>query len=417
MYQHLSSDFKNDSILLLNKSVINKSAKPIDDFKLNELIYGDRFLRYQQDWAFDYLTSIQSPVYEFIKKNDIRFVFGEITHSYEILISRIAKRKKGLNCDYLHPQSVRIPHKRFFFLDDEFQYGIYKDNAIQNNNWEKEWKPIKAQKPRRVKQVDKEVEKEISIGGKLSRVKRLFTKENIEYDHPSVIAKDWIRSKHAVKEELNKLNYKRVKPSDISDIEGKKFVLYTLHMQPEASVDVVGAYYNDQFEIINRIWRMLPPDWYLVIKEHSNAIGNRTLDFFKEFSKLRNTIILDEKINSHLLIEKAQCIFSISGTVAYEAALKKVPAFTFGDIFFNRLQHCHKVTYEDFRKSDNLAQLIKKKEKANAHKMTIEEFSKFIYKVSYRGIVDAPIDSEDWLDPAVIKETMISFNTFIDHFY
>ena len=79
----------------------------------------------------------------------------------------------------------------------------------------------------------------------------------------------------------------------------------------------------------------MPPDFYIVVKEHTNAIGNRSYSFFQKIKELRNSIIVHETIDSHKLIDMAEAIFTVSGTIAYEAALKSKPAFTFADIFFN----------------------------------------------------------------------------------
>ena len=59
-------------------------------------------------------------------------------------------------------------------------------------------------------------------------------------------------------------------------------MVYTLHKQPEASVDIVGRYYDNQYTNIQNIWRILPDDWCLVVKEHTNAIGDRPLSFLKK---------------------------------------------------------------------------------------------------------------------------------------
>ncbi|MBB3699814.1 hypothetical protein KMW28_01765 [Flammeovirga yaeyamensis] len=413
MYDYLSQTVDSNKILLLNKDLIDKKNAPIADYKLNELVNGDRFLRYQQDWSYDYLSNIQKPIYDFIKDNNLDFIFGEATHSYEILINRMVNRSKELNCRYLHPQSVRIPHRRFFFLNDEFQYEIEGSDNILNSNWQSEYKEIEAKVPGRVKQVDFSVKKELSISGHLQRAKRFFTKENIEYDHPSVISNDALRSQHAIQNEKNKFGYKYISTDNISILENKKFVFFTLHMQPEASVDVVGNYYDNQLHMIKQVWKFIPSDWYIVIKEHSNAIGNRSKDFFKDFKKHRNAILLNETESSHEVIKKAQCIFSISGTVAYEAALMGVTSFTFANIFFNRLENCHKISLEDFRNYPNMEALLEAKKDDNKNKMNVKIFSEFIYKVSFNGIVDAPINSEDWLNEENSEIVANSFEKFI----
>lgn len=416
MYHHLSKNFSNENIILLSKKVIIENAETVGDFKLNELVNGDRFLRYQKEWAYNYLRSIQLPTYNFIKDNSIEFIFGEVTHSHEILIHRMVNSFPNLHCDYLHPQSVRIPNKRFFFLQDEFQSNVYRGDVINNDHWEKEYSLIKAVRPRRVAQVDGEVKKELSLKGKLARIKRFFTQQNIQKDLPSQIDNRLKRSTIAVKEEYNRLMYSFVKTEGLDVLDEKNFVLYTLHMQPEASVDVVGVYYDNQLQNIKNIWRILPDDWYIVVKEHSNAIGNRSYQFFKEFSSLKNSILLHEKSDSHIIIDKAQAIFTVSGTIAYEASLKGKPAFTFSDIFFNKLENCMNISLSTFRKVKNIKNLFEILAEENKRKLSVEEYSKYLYQRSFNGIVDAPVNSEDWYDKNNIENVTEAFNKFLIKF-
>ncbi|TXJ94673.1 hypothetical protein [Flagellimonas pelagia] len=413
-FDHLSNIYSKGNCLLLSMGVIKKEAEPLADFKLNELVMGDRFLRHQQDWAFDYLKSIQPLAYNFVKEKGLKFVFGEITHAHEILLYRMLKMFKELKCKYLHPQSVRIPNKRFLFLEDEFQSKVCGEHLILNKEWESEWKIVEAVRPRRVAQVDKEVKNELSFSGRLKRLSNFFTNSNIKSDLPSVVHNKTKRSLIAVVQELNKFMYRFVKTDSFEVIQDKKYVLYTLHMQPEASVDVVGAYYDNQLKNIINIWRILPDDWFIVIKEHSNAIGNRSPKFFKSFKTLRNSILLHERVDSHKIIENAQAIFTVSGTIAYEAALKGKMAFTFADIFFNKLKNCTKISIETFRAIENFDDLIQMAKRANEGKMSIEDYSAYIYKISFKGIVDAPLNSEDWADEANFETVSRSFVSFIN---
>ena len=59
-------------VLYLSKDDAVHAREPLGDFRLNELVYGDRTLRYQTRWAFSFLNNIQQPVYEFLKRHDVR---------------------------------------------------------------------------------------------------------------------------------------------------------------------------------------------------------------------------------------------------------------------------------------------------------------------------------------------------------
>jgi len=192
-------------------------------------------------------------------------------------------------------------------------------------------------------------------------------------------------------EEWNRLTYPFVKTEPYSEIENKNFVVYTLHKQPEASVDVVGRYYDNQYTNIQNIWRILPDDWYLVVKEHTNAIGDRSLSFFKKIKRLRNLVLLNEHINSHKIIQDSKAIFSVSGSIAYEAALYGKPAFLFVPIFFDKLQNCQTISLETLRNTNNIKDLLAIWEAERKHKMPVNAFSKLLLTYSAKGLISDPL--------------------------
>ncbi|GAL82105.1 hypothetical protein JCM19274_3 [Algibacter lectus] len=187
-------------------------------------------------------------------------------------------------------------------------------------------------------------------------------------------------------------------------------MVYTLHKQPEASVDVVGRYYDNQYINIQNIWRILPDDWYLVVKEHTNAIGDRSLSFFKKIKKLRNLVLLNEHINSHKIIQDSKAIFSVSGSIAYEAALYGKPAFLFVPIFFDKLQNCQTISLETLRNTNNIKDLLANWEENRKNKMTVEAYSKYLLTYSSKGLISDPLT-----DPKCMEEENLNLviNTFL----
>ncbi len=92
-----------------------------DGVKKTRSYYSDRVLRYEPAFGEAYLKSIQKSYYEFIKQNNIRFVFGEMTWAHEVLMSCITHKCSELSCQYLKPHTIRIPTGRFAFFKDEFE--------------------------------------------------------------------------------------------------------------------------------------------------------------------------------------------------------------------------------------------------------------------------------------------------------
>jgi hypothetical protein len=387
---YLESHYDTNSILYIHKGLPNHNSKHIGEYKLNEIVYNDRFFSKNIEEGLSFLKTIQTPIYDFIKKNEITHIFGEATWSHELLINRITKDKKELNCKFLNPNVVRLPNDRFTFFSNEKE-DMDIDEKI---DYEKLGFPlIKLQKQEYIKAFDEIIAKSYSLKVKLARATRFFTKVNIEKNDPSLPYKINQRFVRGTKQEIYRSTYKLLNKINIEDIGEREFVFYPLHVQPEASIDVMGKYYNNQWQNIINIWKLLPNNWILIVKEHSNGIGDRSLKFYKKIAALPNVFIISEKTNSHELIKKCKAIFTVSGTVGYEAALMQKTAFTFAPMFFNKLQYCHKITLEDFSNFNNLFDLIEFKNSTNNQKMDLQSFSNFIYFNSYEGTWE-PLDEK-----------------------
>lgn len=415
-YNFLTTKYSQKKILLLNRDIAEACNNPIGEYKLNELVYNDRALGYEKEWGLKFLKNIQKPFIDFVKFCKASFIFGEMTYAHEILMNRICQDKLKGVCNYLHPQSIRIPNGRFTFMNTEFQDSFYPScigiNECDVTNYEI---PIKAVKPQRVAEVDAEVKKSMSLRSKINRIKRMITEENIDADSPCLIVNKHIRYAKAIREEKNKYQYNKWKRLDVSDVKDKKFFLYTLHMQPEASVDVVGRYFDDQLQVIKNIWRILPNDYILLVKEHSNAIGNRGLDFYKECINYPNVFFINEYADSHELIDLSQAIFTNSGTIGLEAALKNKPAFVFSHIFYDKLKGVYNISLEDFKFVQNYFDLLHQKEADNKFKMDVNEYSKYIISSSFAGVVDPPYSSPLFTDKSNIDTLIKSFDEFLTH--
>ena len=175
-----------------------------------------------------------------------------------------------------------------------------------------------------------------------------------------------------------------------------------LHKQPEASVDVLGRYYEDQYLNILNLWRVLPDDWVLLVKEHTNAIGDRSLSFYNKINSLKNTYFLHEKEDSHEIIFKSCLVATISGTVAYEVALLSKPSITFAPTFFNASNFCKNITLEDLKYCNNINDLLSN----DSSKQLNDSFQSDILSNSYEGIIS------DYLsDPRCMDEKNIHLIT------
>lgn len=390
LYKFLVETYGSEKVLLINKKWIPKQNSTVGEFKINEVIYGDRVLKHFPNMGQKYLQNIQQPIYDFLKENNIRYVFGETTWAHEILIHRICRSCTALNCRYLDLHSVRIPYKRFAFFSEEGQGNLYEVN--QFNHWMGQL--ITPKKPDYAKIFDAQLAEASSMLGRVDRLKRFITNENMDAEDPCLLSDPLKRLKTCSLEEWRKEAYKKIKRYTFEEVRHSPFVFVGLHVQPEASVDVFGRYYEDQLLNIKNLWRALPSGWILVVKEHTNAIGNRPIKFYEELQKLPNTVLIEETTNSYKVIRAAELVVTITGTLSYEAALMGVPSLTFVPMFFNRLNRCKRITLEDLNQY-NLKEIVSELRRLPHN---IAAFSKYLYQNSFEGDVIDPLTNELVLD-------------------
>ena len=385
----ISKGVDKGRILYLPRSTARNGASPLGDFGLNELIYSDRTFRTEAGFGQKYLESIQKPVCDFISRNNISFVFGEATWAHEILINRMCTTFKELRCQYLKPHTIRIPNGRFAFFKDEHESSLYE---ISNQNRDGEVWDFELKKPDYYYLNNKEVSLIPKLMEYLKKIGLTFSEEKNDLEDPTqrLDKISFIGSK--ILEEINFFTYKFfVKKLKLNDFPDKYWVYY-LHKQPEASVDVVGRYYEDQFKNIYWLARKMPDDSCLMVKEHTNALGDRPLSFFRKLHSINRVSIIDESIDSYTLIDKAAKTCTVSGTVAYEAALLGKEAIIFSNPFFSSLP---------------TIQVRNGNEVVN--KSTIEEFKVNVFVSSFEGIVSDPSSDPRCIEKENVENVSSAF--------
>lgn len=400
----LMEHYPKEQILYISKKNINLENDIVDEFKLNELIYGDRVLRHDLNNSYSFLKNIQLPIYQFIQQNNISKIFGEITWAHELLVHRICKQKEELKCQYLNPHTIRMPNGRFTFFEDEYQSIIHISNKKNSINIPDVAKVITVEKPDYLVLNDKIQAKNRSLFNRLKKIKFFITGENKDSLDPTILNQRWIVLKIRVKEEINKELYRFIKTHDLKEFKDKKILFLALHKQPEASVDVLGRYYEDQYINIVNLWRVLPDGWVILIKEHTNAIGDRTLSFYHKITALSNVYFINEKIDSHEIITQSELVATISGTVAYEAALLGRPSVTFAPTFFNGLSNSKNIHLDDLRNPNIIENLLTPRSG-----LSNEDFSEQLLKNSFEGLISDYLSDGRCMDNVNINNLTIAF--------
>ena len=124
--------------------------------------------------------------------------------------------------------------------------------------------------------------------------------------------------------------------------------------------------------------------WFLLLKEHTNAIGDRSRAFFSTIRRFPGVVLINENVDSYPIIESAKLVITNTGTIGLEAALMGVPTITLSRVVFNCLNYCRYMSWNEFEKYDSLVQII---DEIKTKDMNNDEYRKMVEKYSFKGIM------------------------------
>lgn len=297
-------------------------------YSISTIIKIDRNLRNKpQKYAINYLEILAEKTYSFLENQNITTIFSEQTWAFDIIPAYIAE---SLGAESLAPHTVRFPSDHFGFFKGALHEKMLKTtNKTSTNDFGKEL----LQEFR-----NKDIKPFYFLGNnklpalKLNYIKKALKHLNWSNDETknttakliSMRLKELINS-GSIKKEISKWETEPCK---------NKYVLLTLHKQPEASVDLLDHYNSQQLELAINIANALPMNYKLMIKEHSNAIGDRGLKWFKKLKEIHNVQLVNPYIPVRPFIEKSEVVISVSGTVCLETGLLGKKAICTANVFF-----------------------------------------------------------------------------------
>ena len=109
------------------------------------------------------------------------------------------------------------------------------------------------------------------------------------------------------------------------------YVLFGLHRQPEASIDVWAPFFSNQMWIIELLARSLPPTHRLLVKIHKSDVSNYSSEQYRRMRALPGVELVAPLADGRTFIDRADLVFAIQGTMGLEAALLGKPVILLGD--------------------------------------------------------------------------------------
>ena len=396
-YERLSKKWGSNNVLYIGMSSVVESSlnaphysAEINDVISNDILIRDRILKYRSSQGAKYLQKLKYVAFDFLTLNNIESVFGELTWSHEVLINRICLQVTECKTTYYNPHSLRIPQQTFGFFLDEFQSNLSQHKTSEGISGEMRTRYFTSivdednelPPPDYLKLNDQIVKKANSFTSQIEKLYKLFFKP-VDQQDPTLETSTVKRLIDGGFKFFKAKVYKLVKKHNLDDIKDKKYFLYPLHKQPEASVDVIGKYYDDQLLNIRNIASQLKDDEFLIVKEHSNAIGDRNYSFYNSLANYPRVLLVDDAVNIKILIKDSLGVFTVSGTAAFEASLMGVDSFCFSNVYFRKLASCHVISLENFNRG---ALIIDPKET----QLTKKDFVDEMLKSACNGIISNP---------------------------
>ena len=337
----LDQGFPADTILHLRKDVALKSPtfeRDVETMRslesrsresVKNLVLMDRYVG-TWPWvdAEKYAAYVTARTAEFLDRMDASLVIGEPSVIHDLLAVMICQ---ATDREYVAPFGLRMPVQRFAFwsgyTEDEFHvFGSrippevrpeflrmareVRDQIVRDRR-----KPAYFYKNSRAPRITPKFVFKVARG--VGRAVVQSRSDANMYSLYDILVKHKLHMR-PVHYAGAKMQWSRIFEQPAP---GEKFVLFTLHKQPEFSIDVLGARHSNQHQTIHNIARALPADTVLYVKEHRNCLGDRSPKQLKKIKAIPGVRLIDPFVDAHELIEKCEAVVTVSGTIALESAL------------------------------------------------------------------------------------------------
>lgn len=115
----------------------------------------------------------------------------------------------------------------------------------------------------------------------------------------------------------------------------KKYIFFPLQLQPELTTSAFGGVFSNQLNAIEKLFNILPSDWYVYVKENpKQTYQQRGGGFYKRLKSIPRVIYVSKKVDTKKLISNSQFVSSITGTAGWESIKKGKPALVFGNPWY-----------------------------------------------------------------------------------
>lgn len=322
----------------------------------NDIILMDRILiKKDPELSIKFLYHIAVNLNSFFKENNISLINSGRDNAIQLTSMLLAKK---FSIPWVVPTRMRIPKNMYGFCSTHETNSFIKISEPNTDDYE--WAAFFL-----TKYLNEDVKPELKISAMnfYDVVKLIPTHFNVFRKRLSDAFVDMNNTftRYTISEiifmylmrRINMIKVYLLRPfEDVTP--NSSFVLYTLHTQPESSIDVSASFFSNQIEVIKQIARSLPLSHQLYVKVHPTDVDGKNMSFYKAIKAIPSVRLIHFKYDTKLLIEQSDLIFTLTGTIALEAGLRSKNVITLANNYFNKLPTVNYCT--DLKK---LPQLIK----------------------------------------------------------
>lgn len=147
---------------------------------------------------------------------------------------------------------------------------------------------------------------------------------------------------------------KKIYSDLVGDIDlNQKYVLFAPNYQPERTTMPDGGDFYDMLYALGVLSSALPPDWKIVYKEHPVVFSwpgkvffrghiFRNEEYYSTLKLFDRVIFADSNYDTFKLIDNAEAVCSVTGTVLYQASIRGKKAVLFGNTWFGDCSLIHR---------------------------------------------------------------------------
>jgi hypothetical protein len=383
-----------------------------NQISFRDLYLMDRVLRKKNsNYAYRYMFSCFNEIQMFLIQNNISSIFSEQTWNFEIMATLSGR---SIQVDSYYVDSVRVPDGkdkgRFTFysgyLLDQFPNGSSSadNNFIFANKFLTDYR-LNKKGTSYLNAYFSSPSIKLVLLKKFLKHFLLYFKDRHDNTRNSILSLISI----TLRQLYNIAAIKAFMRFDSIESIKEDYVLIALHKEPDSALDVQSSVYLNQFEAIKAFIRKIPSGYDVVIKDHSHALGLNSLSRYNLLTKLPSVKIVSPRTDIFNLIENAELVFSIGGTVSLEAALMGKRSLTASKKFFSEV--LMKESINPYNCSSNEIQDI-----LNSKPPKEEKLINYIAKVhanSYKGMFFDPTKDEIYRSEENINNLYKGFLAFL----